>query len=102
MAHLSQENRRLHDPHARAAVFLGHDDANPALLGKDVVELPGELVLFVVVAPIVIVEGIDQPAGLVPDLLEFGSEGKIHGRMIARADGITGAGKQARNRAGAV
>ena len=43
---------------ARAAVLLGDQHAHPAGGGEGVVELPGELLLVVVLEPVVVVEGL--------------------------------------------
>ena len=66
---LLEQQRGLEDPEAAAAVLLGHADAEPAGVGERLVELPGELVLGVLLEPVLLVEAGGQLGDRPPDRL---------------------------------
>jgi hypothetical protein len=68
-------------PEPGAAVRLRNQDADPALLGEGVVEVPGKLVALVPGAPVLVVESPAEPAGFLADRLELASPCEIHARQ---------------------
>ena len=64
-AHLGQA-----EPHA--AVFLGHQHAQPAAFGERILEVPRVLLVLVLLAPVVEVELLGDLADRVADQVEFG------------------------------
>ncbi len=83
MAHRTQKDGSLHDPHPCTPIFFGDGDTDPALLGKGVVELPGELMPFIVFSPIFIVKGFSKAASFALNLFEFRPRREIQGAMVA-------------------
>jgi hypothetical protein len=67
--YLFEEDRRLSDAKARSTVLRRNADAEPARFGKRLVEVPWELMFFVAMPPVGIVEFRGKGPRLQPDLL---------------------------------
>ena len=82
LSHRLHEDRRFGDAEARAAVFLGHGDAEPVALGHRGEEGVRVGRGAVALQPVRIVEAGTDLQHLVANLLLFVGQGEIHVRAF--------------------
>src|SRR3546814_5792793 len=82
---LVHHRHRLRDAEPRAAIFLGHGDAEPTAVGHGAVEIFRKLAAIVAVEPIFIVVGRADGAHALADRVEIVLGGKGAGGLAHRA-----------------
>ena len=82
LGHRLHQQGRLGDAETRAAVFLGHGDAQPAGIGHRLVEVVGKSAFLVLLQPVPVVELGTQPGDAVADRELVLGEGEIHGGVL--------------------
>jgi hypothetical protein len=78
-AHLVHHHGRFGNTEARAAMLLGHGDAEPAVVGHSAMKFFGKLPVFVARKPVFVVETGDDGANTLSDGVEMGLATAIDG-----------------------
>ena len=69
--HLVHHDGRLGHSETRAAIFLGHGDAEPSIVGHGAVERAWKLAVFVALKPVLVIEARHHRANPLPDGVEM-------------------------------
>jgi hypothetical protein len=79
-----RHDRRLGDAEARATVFLGNADAEPAVLRERLLEVVREAALAVALEPVVVAEAGAHAQDRLADAVLLGGEGEVHRLRVLR------------------